>query len=232
MRIAVCDDEKHQTEYLTKLVNAWADERGLRVTVRGYGGAGEYLFAGECFDVLLLDIQMDGQSGLELARELRTRDENLLIIFITAYEDYAREGYEVSALRYLMKPVDERQLYAALDNARRRLSKPKKFIIAEERGEYIRLPQEDILYAESFDHYIKLMTGRGSYTVRMKASAFDAEAEGFVRCHRSYSVNLKYVRRITRVGLMLDDGSVIPVSRRLFDKLNSAFVKYYKGEAE
>jgi DNA-binding LytR/AlgR family response regulator len=232
MRIAVCDDEKHQTEYLARLVNAWASARGLRVTVREYGSAGEYLFAGECFDVLLLDIQMDGQSGLELARELRKRDENLLIIFITAYEDYAREGYEVSALRYLMKPVDEAQLSAALDKARQQLSKPQKYIIVEERGEYIRLPQQDILYAESFDHYIELVTERGSYTVRMKAAAFDAEAENFVRCHRSYSVNLKYVRCITRAGLMLDNAKVIPVSRRLFDKLNTAFIKYYKGEAE
>ena len=230
MKFAVCDDEPAQTEYLISLVKKWSGKKGVPVRIAPFDSAEAFRFAwsgDKSFDVLLLDIQMPGQSGMELAREIRRSDERLVIIFITGFAEYAEEGYDVGALHYLIKPVDEEKLFSVLDKAASRISGPARFLLLPGADGSIRVPADDIRYAEAFSHTVELYAARQTYALRITMNELEALAgEEFFRCHRSYLVNLKFVRRVTRKAMVLDSGREIPLSRKLYDPANQAFIRY------
>lgn len=125
MHIAVCDDEPATLAYLSALVRRWGEGRADPVRVERFPSAQALWFEWEakpCFDLFLLDIQMQGLDGVTLARKIRAADEKCAIIFITGTAEFAADGYDVSALHYLLKPIDEAKLFACLDKAAARLS--------------------------------------------------------------------------------------------------------------
>ena len=109
MHIAVCDDEPATLAYLSELVRRWGEGRADPVRVERFPSAQALWFEWEakpCFDLFLLDIQMQGLDGVTLARKIRAADEKCAIIFITGTAEFAADGYDVSALHYLLKPID------------------------------------------------------------------------------------------------------------------------------
>ncbi len=229
MRIAICDDEDSQCQFLQKLIGVWAKREAALVTVRIFGSAEAFLFACDGkkeFDVLLLDIQMKAMDGIALAREIRKYNDRLQIIFITGFSDYIAEGYEVSALHYLLKPVKEQKLFEVLNRAAGRLRTSVRMILFQRSGESVRIPADEVYYAEAFSHYITVYTKEGAQSFHMRLSDMEEQlGEGFFRCHRSYIVGMKHVCRITRAAMVLDTGREIPLSRKLYDKANQAFIR-------
>ena len=119
-KIAVCDDSAGDREYITALARQWAERSGHLLELSQFVSAENFLFeySGKSdYDILLLDIEMGEMDGVELAKRLRRENEILQIVFVTGYDHYISEGYEVAALHYLMKPVKEDKLLAVLDRA-------------------------------------------------------------------------------------------------------------------
>ena len=231
IKIAVCDDEHHQTEYIKSLVNKWADGKNIGLTVDMFESAENFKSAwseSKIFDILLLDIEMGGQNGVELARNLRKTDEKLVIIFITGFADYVSEGYDVSALHYLMKPVKEDKFYEVLDKALTSLRKTSRTILFPKTGGDVKIKADDIIYAEVLSHTVMLYLADGtSEEFIMRISDMEKLlGKGFFKCHRSYVVSMKYVRRVTKTEMILEDGQKIPLSRSLYDDANQEFIKY------
>lgn len=228
--IAVCDDNTADAQRIAACVNAWGAAADCGVQVRCYPSAEAYLFDCEengSADILLLDVEMKGMTGIELAKRLRAKDCRAGIIFITSHFEFSGEGYEVDALHYLVKPVAEQKLFAVLDKAAEKLCVQPASVIVSCEGETYRLYQKDILYAESFLHYIAIHTKTAVYKVKESISAFEERlGEGFFRIHRSYVVSLDAVVRITRAEAELSDGTKLPVSRTRCDALNRAFIAY------
>lgn len=247
MRIAICDDEYAQRQFLQELVSSWAQDgllsrsgecgTTLPIAVRTFDSAEAFLFAfagDQNFDILLLDIQMQAMDGVTLAKEIRKENEVLQIIFITGYSDYIAEGYDVSALHYLMKPVDEQKLFVVLDRAAAKVkalaASSGRAILFPKGGGSVRIPADDIHYAEAFSHYVTLYTKDGQQNFNMRLSDMEQLlGEGFFRCHRSYIVAIQHVRRVTRTSMVLDGGKEIPLSRRLYDAANQVFIRSCQG---
>ena len=232
--LALCDDEAHQRIYLASLVTDWAKARGYDLCVDEFESAEQFVVGRtRDYDILLLDIQMGGQSGVDLAKDIRTVDERTVIIFITGLPDFIQEGYDVSALHYLMKPVDEGKLVAVLDKAVAQVKKQGSdapFVLLPVEGEVVRFAVRDVLYIESFAHDSVLVTGDGSVTIRMPISKLEEKlGEWMCRCHRSYLVNLRRVAKITKTDITLDDGRSIPLSRRMYGDVNRAFMGLFRG---
>ena len=181
-------------------------------------------------DIMLLDIQMGGQDGVSLARELRAHSESMVIIFVTGMADFIHEGYDVSALHYLMKPVDEEKLFAVLSRAAKQVAKTEQFLLLPVDGETLRVLIGDIMYIESFAHCIEIGLTSDIITVKMPAYKLEQQlSEGFVRCHRSYLVGMKHINKITKADIVLDNGKAIPLSRRMYGAVNEAFMGYLAG---
>lgn len=232
LKIAICDDEIAQIKYIKMVVGKWAGINDKTVETAAFDCAEGFFFhysEDNAFDILLLDIQMKNMNGIELAKKIRKSNEAMQIVFITGYQDYMAEGYEVSALHYLMKPVSEEKLFNVLDKACRRLNKVERAILVKTDCENVRIPICDIVYVESFAHTVEITTNNGKIKASMSISEIETElGDGFVRCHRSYITGLKYIKRITRNEVILDNGISVPLSRRLYDKVNQSFIDFYK----
>ena len=230
INIAVCDDERTQITYLISLVRRWAAARDVNVRLSDYENAESFLFDfGDniTVDIILLDIQMKAMNGVELARQIRKANENIQIVFITGYPDFISEGYDVSALHYLMKPVNENKLFSVLDIAVSRMRKTPRTIIFPKTGGNVKINADDIIYAEVLSHTVNLYLKNGKEEFFMRISDMEKIlGEGFLKCHRSYIVSMKYVRRVTKTAVVLNDGREIPLSRNLYDNANQAFINY------
>lgn len=229
-QIAICDDDAAQLAYLGELLHTWAEQREKEVQLECYKSAEALLFALPDMpelQILLLDVEMPGMNGVELARKLRKNHSDMQIIFVTGYADYMAEGYDVAALHYLLKPVDREKLFSVLDRAAEGLHTQRKTVLLTVDGGPRRFYLDELFYLEAFSHTLSLHTRQGMFSLHM--SLGDAEkALGFFRCHRSYLVNLGAVRQVKKTELLLDNGAAVPLSRRLYAQANRAFLDYYR----
>lgn len=226
-KIAVCDDSAGDREYITALARQWAERSGHLLELSQFVSAENFLFeySGKSdYDILLLDIEMGEMDGVELAKRLRRENEILQIVFVTGYDHYISEGYEVAALHYLMKPVKEDKLLAVLDRAADRLRKAERVLTLESGGEMVRIPLRQIRYVDVRLNYATIHAQK-DYTVKKPlgeiAAALD---ERFYRVGRSAIVNLTYVGRVTKTDIYLDDGAAVPLPRGAYEGVNRAII--------
>lgn len=231
--IAVCDDEAVEIEYLTSLTQEWAKATKTAVSTSGFASAEAFLFKYEedkNFDILLLDIQMKAMDGIELAEKIRESSNSMQIVFITGFPDYISRGYDVSALHYLIKPVDREKFFEVLSKASDNLKKTEKYILLSADNESFKINLKDIVYVEAFGHSSCVVCESCEYTVKLPISDIAKKLdESFIHCHRSYIANLKHISRITKTDVVFDNGKSIPVSRRMYNDVNMAFITFYRG---
>ena len=237
-KIAVCDDTDLDTRYIASIVRYWAKKENICADIRTFSSAESFLFdydERKDYDILLLDIEMPDMNGVELAEILRHDNNTIQIIFITGYPDFIAEGYEVSALHYLMKPISADKLERVLSRAADRLRKEEKCLIITSGGQSIRVEVRDIVSAEAFAHTCVLCAVGVRY--ELKRSITEVEKMlcevapcDFVRCHRSYIVGLKHIKNISKTDIVLDSGAKIPLSRNRCNAVNRAFIRCFKGE--
>lgn len=235
-RVAIVDDSNIDAEYVQSMLRAWAQERQAGVQAQRFSSAEHFLFhyaEDKAWDILLLDIEMGAMDGVSLAKKLRQSNESVQIVFITGFADYISEGYEVSALHYLLKPVKREKLFAVLDRAAAAVQKSERVILLPVGGEMLRLPAERVQYAEAFSHTVAIVTGTDTIQVKMSISEIEKLlGDGFIRCHRSYLVGLKHIARISKTEVVLDNGKALPLSRSAAAVVHKAFISYYAGEKD
>lgn len=228
-KIAICDDDKNQINHISSLVTKWGTESGHTCEIRTFASAEAFLFAYEeekDFDILLLDVEMGGISGIELARRIREDNNRAEIIFITSYYEFFGDGYEVDALHYLIKPISEENLLPVLKKAVGRLSVSPPSVVITCGGETIKLYESDILYIEAALHYITIHTKEREYKIKENISAFmEKLSDDFYRTHRSYLVSLKHIVRISRTMVTIENGTELPLARGKYDGINRAFIE-------
>lgn len=227
-KIAICDDEKEQSDYLAQTVSEWAGEQHS-VSIKLFPSAEAFLFEYEnnnIFDILLLDVEMNTITGIDLAKQIRKKDKHAEIVFVTSHVEFMGEGYEVDALHYLLKPVKKEKLLWVLDKAAERLLIEPPSVLIHCGGETVKLMETDILYVESFLHYIVIHTVNGEYKIKESISTFEKKlSKAFFRIHRSYIASLVHIIRISRTEVTIEGNITLPLSRGLYDDVNRAFIE-------
>lgn len=223
-KIAICDDETEEILKLKTIASRW----NVNCEIDAYTSAEEFLFSYEDmdYDILLLDVEMKQMNGIQLAKRIRQENRRVEIIFITSHFEFIGEGYEVDALHYLVKPVNEQKLLQVLDKAAERLAVEPPYVMVRSEGETVKLYESDIIYVESFLHYIEIHTRKNVYRMKESISAFEKQlSDDFYRIHRSYMVSLKQITRISRTSVQLGDLE-LPLSRGKYDDINRAFIEH------
>ena len=235
-RVAIIDDDHVDAEYVQRILDAWAKERQAGVQAQRFASAESFLFhyaEDKAWDILLLDIEMGTMDGVSLAKKIRKENESVQIVFITGFVDYISEGYEVSALHYLMKPVKQDKLFVVMDRAVVAIEKTERVVLLSVGGEMFRLPVGEVEYVEAFSHTVAITTATDTIQVKMYISDIDKMlGDGFSRCHRSYLVGLKHIARLSKTEVILDSGKVLPLSRSAAPQVHKAFISYYTGEKD
>ncbi len=208
LKIAVCDDEKIILDKISRLISLNFSSYNMDVDISSFISA-EILMNTEDindFDVIFLDIELETSNGIDVAKALRGKKYNKLIVFITSYLDYAMDGYKVDAFRFILKTNMEKQLKECV-LAIASLFKTKK---TED------LDLADFLYVMSDNHRLKIVLANGEEKFKyMTLNDFEEELNSsfFCRVHQSYLVNIRYVELVRRYELTLLGDITIPISK-------------------
>lgn len=226
-KLAICDDESSVIEYISSIVTDWANEYHYDIQLRIFSSAENFLFSYEDendYDILLLDVEMGQMDGVSLAKTIRKNNETIQIVFITGYSEYIAEGYEVSALHYLMKPVKKEKLFEVLNRATEKLEKNERLLTLELSNEMVRIPLHEIRYLDVSGNYVTIH-GKSDYTVKKTLGEMQKELdERFFKVGRSCIVNLNMIQRVTKTDCYLSDGSKLPLPRGAYEPLNRAII--------
>ncbi len=225
MDIAVVDDEKAIREHICGLV----EERQPESRIEAYATGGELLASGKRFDIVFLDIQMEGMNGIEAARNLREKNANLgvedtVLVFITGIKDYVFDAFDLYAFQYLLKPIDERKFAEVLEKAVREAAKKKERRVLFIKSRNLTLDQSEILYIESRAKKVEIHTVR--QTIEIYAAMDELEGQlgdEFYRCHRAYIVNMDCITEYDSESITLTNGDRVYLTKKKYGE----FVKAY-----
>ena len=231
---AIVDDDPNIRETLQAALIKDTQKRRIPVQLSVCASGSEFLtLPKEKWDLVLMDVEMPGQNGIETARQLRRVNEPATIIFITNYIQYALEGYEVQAFRYLLKPIDaaqfEQVVGTALDEIHHRQT---AYLQLKGRSEIIRLAIDELIYAETERGHLLLHTPAKvleCYSTMEKLEQ-ELKQEAFFRCHSSFLVALEAVRQIEKQDVVLKDGTRVPVSKNRKKGMKQALTNFWGGK--
>lgn len=226
MRIAVCDDEKEVRAMLAEKISRLYPEAELALYP-----SGEALLAAQPPDIVLLDIQMPGRNGMETAGLLRQNNKSMVIIFISALEDYVFQAFDVGALHYLVKPFHDGKLAEVLARAVKQLEdgrrpEEKRMLMITRGGEHITVPVEDIVYAEVYNRKVILHTLDSDieYYGKMKELEKRTGAD-FYRPHRAYLINFRYIRKYDASTIYLERGQAM-IAKQNYPDFVKSYLRY------
>lgn len=228
-RVALCEDEAVERRQIAALCRDIFAAQGVEAEIVPFSSADALRQTAEekraAFDLYLLDIQMEGTTGLELAQWLYDQGVRDRVIFITGNPEYALAGYEAHPLHYLLKPVSRERLEAALGRALERHG--AQAVLFQRGGKAVPLPMGEIRYMESRNHgvIVHLRDGEQSFAMPLAEAERLLPADAFQRCHKSYLVNLTWVERATHAGVLLKDSSRLPMSRTFYSDFQNAIVR-------
>ncbi len=233
MRIAICEDQVVQIDLLNNQIKEWAKGRNVNISIHNFTTAEAFLFEWadyDKYDIIFLDIKLGKMSGIELSNIIREKNKNIDIVFVTGFFKYALHGYKVRALQYLLKPIKQNDLYYCLNSTLDRISKEdeKNSLILETAKKIIKLDYNEIYYFIMFSPYIDIHTRTEKVTLRKNISDIEKmlPKEYFIRCHRSYIVNVKHIKSIKKDNVLLENGVKIPISRGKYKEVNDIFINY------
>lgn len=232
MRIAICDDQAVCLEQTLSAVKKCLQGVEGRIDLFQNGMAFLKAFQDRAYDLVFLDIEMPEIDGITLAKKLRRLSKDVPIIFLTSHIEYALEGYEVNALRYLTKPVDTEKLRSVLSVVIERMRQQRILWIKTDMGEQ-KLFIKDILFMEAQNQNILIYTKKDAYCVRYNLSDYAQELaeDGFFRIHRGYLVSLAYIKNVGKGEITLANNTVLPVSRSKEKELKEALFQHIRKEA-
>ena len=229
-KIVLCDDEQTVHCRLADYLRQMQEETGKTFELT-------HLFSGEELltsmppdaDILLLDIQMGSISGIDAARKIREKRPELIIILITNLVDYALEGYEIHAFSFLCKPVSYANFRRCLLEAFKMqgMKQPSSIVISS-AGRSTKINLDEILYVEVYHHATTFVSanGKAEFTVPLSEIETMTADKGFFRCHMSYLVNMKHVKKILPSSLIMENSDEVPLSKHRRKDFLSAYSVY------
>ncbi|WP_086314110.1 hypothetical protein A5821_001683 [Enterococcus sp. 7F3_DIV0205] len=216
MKIAICEDNQQERKRLKEFILRYSEEKNLLVNIDEYTDGIELIDNyNKLFDIVYLDIEMAMMDGMSAAEKLRKHDENVMIVFVTNYVQYAIRGYSVNASDFLLKPLTYFSFEEHFKKVMYQFEKKKEvFISVKTNNEMKRIDVDQILFVESQGHYLYLNLKADIFTIldTMKNMEKRLSDKGFFRCNNGYIVNLKYVRSVDK-NIVDVGGHLLTISR-------------------
>ncbi|MCM1162261.1 MAG: LytTR family DNA-binding domain-containing protein [Roseburia sp.] len=239
--IAICDDESCFRQSFQEYISNYLESHGISYRIDMFG-SGEELFASGAemtkYTVVFLDINMDGMDGVVTAQRIRSISKEIFIVFVTAYFDYALEGYKVDAARYLIKDSNQNNFQNTVNECMDSIIEKMNYAIVKKKfgfREGIKeISLERIIYIESNLHKLFFYVMEEElkvYTLYETLDEVEKKLEGntFIRIHQSYLANLKYIKNILRYNAILYDGTELIIPKARYMRIKEAFIAY-QGE--
>jgi len=243
MKIAVCDDDKQELLQISSLVDEYlsgsiGDGKG-KIEIRSFESSIRLLAqieSGKHFDIFLLDVIMPNINGIQLAAEIRKKDQVTKIIFLTSSSEFAVESYAVGAFYYLVKPIQKDKLFSVLEKACHDITSDlQPYIIIKTPSGLSKVFLHELINVEVMGRTIYFHQ-KGGITIESTSTFSQVEAvllidKRFIKPHRSYIVNLDYIKNLSPNDITTTCGHLIPVSRNIFKDVKEAYINYsFRGD--
>lgn len=238
MKITVCDDSIKDLLDIEKLLikyrNRYPDKAFELEKYSDPSRLYHRITEGKLTDIYILDMLMPRRTGLDLGRQIRATGNDNVIIYITSSEDYALDAYEVRAVRYLLKPVDEGRFFEALDYALSYTNaKAEPTYMIKTKNGLLPMAYSKIEYIESAGRKLEIHLSGGKLlkTLYIRTS-FEEEVQAliehgeFLQIHKSFLVNLDYVQQLTADSIIMSSGKQLPVSRTKAPKVKRDYLLF------
>ncbi len=233
INIAICDDTKEDVEIISTYISKKVTTSNIAFKINIFSDGEDYIdnvnSCRETYDIVFLDIYMKFSNGIEIARKIREFDKECKIIFITSSKEHAIDSYDVRALHYILKPIDEEKLGLAIEMAIEGLNKEnKQIVIKNKKGSY-RIILKDILYAESNARVVNTYLKSGeviSFYSKLKDFIESIHDDRFLKCHKSFVVNMDYILKIESNFIYMSGNIKIPISTSNIAAIKEKYLKY------
>ena len=232
--IAICDDNAQHLKRIYDVACLFFQKQDIPYSADCYSDGEQLLKSGKTYDIYLLDVIMPGVGGIELAKEIRDRDKECILIYLTTSSEYALHAYQVDALQYLIKPVEKHLFFQTMAKAMRLLKtvSPPKLSVPTPSG-LCTLVLPDIIYVEHLNKVLYFHMADGSVIRTSNSSLALAEIaprlleyEGFICPHRAFIVNMDYITVFSGTSMKVKLGAVIPVSQKNGREVKKAYMDY------
>ena len=228
--IAICDDEKVIRERITDLIN----RQGANYHIENFGAGNELLAAGKHFDMIFLDIRMEGMSGIETARAIREYDRKSVIVFVTAMKEYVFEAFDVAAFHYLLKPIDEKKFTEIFDNAVKEIQEQQRTqetetptLLIKTKNRSRMLKQREIIFIENRANKVEIHTAKDVIEAYYTMSKLEGElVNSFYRCHRGYLVNMEHITEYSSDMIDMDNGERVYLTKEKYPEFVKEYMRY------
>ena len=230
--VAICDDEQYFLAHLQKSVERYFSMQDQDIQIFEFANGESLLSSGQNFDVILMDLKLPGKNGMEIIKQLRREKSRCQVIFITSFQEYALQAFQVDAVHYLLKPITDENLYQALERSIERMGKTDSKTLTITKGactEIIFI--KDILYCEVMDHRLYIHTKDMIYDYLGTLEELQKQLDDrFFRCHKSYIVNMdKIVSRQGNAATVIGGGQVL-ISRKKQQDIAQRLLKFVRKE--
>lgn len=229
IHIAVCDDEKYMSDKIKAMVSDFFRRKNMEIAVFQFSSGAELLKCDKRMDILFLDIQMKGIDGMETAKELRSRKFKGFLIFITVLKEMVFQSFEVQPYDYLVKPIEENQLEKTMERLLASMRNENETSLLVQKGyESSIISFDDIVFCEVINRKVYLHLASSEvidYYDRIERLESKLDSR-FFRCHRSFLINLKYLKSYRNGVAYMEGGKEIPVSRLRGKEFSGVILEY------
>lgn len=231
IKIAICDDENFMLNMLYEKISSFFNHQNIKVNISSFSCGKDLLNSNNNLDIIFLDIKMDKLDGFETAKKLRDKGYKGLLIFVTVLKDYVFDAFEVQAFDYLTKPLKEDNFIKTMNRALKAIqNKNEEQLLIQKNKDINIIPFENIVYCEIINRKVYLHL-KDSLVIDYYDKIENLEKKldnRFYKCHRSYLINLQYLKSYKSGLAYLTNGDLVPVSRLRKDEFSAFIIKYMK----
>ena len=232
IEIAVCDDDKFTVDYIVNTLTHISKKNNLYINIHTFTSGMDFILnynPSKSYDIIFLDILLDSLNGIDIAKHIRENNDITKIIFISSSSEYILDGYDVEASNYLIKPLDYEKLNKVFIKAIKSLYNTNSKLLKINHGsKTITLPLSKVLYFEVYNR--KVIAILDNSTIEFYSRLSDIEVliskYNFVRCHRSYLVNVCKISQLSSSEITLNNFAKIPIGKKYINNVENAFFKF------
>lgn len=228
MKVVICDDNPIVLNEVKSMIEEYSINKNIIFDIDVFENGSDLLNSNNYYNIAILDVEMPEINGIELAKQLRNKNSQIILMFLTAYHQYIDNAFDLNAARFFEKPLNKERFFLGLNNVLQKIDESQIELFLKDSEKRIRVSANDIIYLEIFKRGTKIITINRIYESNNKIDYYKNKLvkSVFVSPHKSFLINLNYLKSYKRNSLTLTNDIEIPISHNKQADFRKAFFKY------